>query len=81
LDETTGVISGTPTTPGDFTVTIEGTNSAGTVSETYTGTIGEQLASTGMESAPLLALATALTMTGAALILIRRRTQVSTAVL
>ncbi|MBF4635918.1 DUF3494 domain-containing protein [Agreia pratensis] len=36
LDSTTGVISGTPSTPGSSTFTISATNSVDSVSETYT---------------------------------------------
>ncbi|MCE1228072.1 MAG: Ig domain-containing protein, partial [Firmicutes bacterium] len=36
LNPTTGVISGTPTTPGDYTVTIQGSNAAGSTSQTVT---------------------------------------------
>lgn len=36
LDPATGVISGTPTTPGDYTFTITATNAVGSVSTDYT---------------------------------------------
>ncbi|MBX9717571.1 MAG: Ig domain-containing protein [Microbacteriaceae bacterium] len=73
LDETTGVISGTPTTAGAFSFTVAATNSSGTVSATYTDTIAPQLAPTGANSTPLIGMAMALALVGAALVLIRRR--------
>ena len=73
MDETTGVISGTPVTAGAFSFTVTATNSSGTASATYTGTIEVQLAATGLQRAPLLELAVALTLVGGALVLVRRR--------
>lgn len=73
MDETTGVISGTPVTAGAFSFTVTATNASGTVSETYTGTIEAQLAATGPQRTPLLELAVALTLAGGALVLVRRR--------
>jgi len=76
LDETTGVVSGTPTTAEDFSFTITATNSVGDVSQTYTGTIiaATELAATGLESAPILGAAAALTLAGGMLLIARRRT-------
>jgi hypothetical protein len=73
MDETTGVISGTPVTAGAFSFTVTATNSSGTASATYTGTIEAQLAATGLQRTPLLELAVALTLAGGALVLVRRR--------
>jgi LPXTG-motif cell wall-anchored protein len=73
LDDSSGVVSGTPVTAGAFSFTVTATNSSGTVSETYAGTIEAQLAATGPQSTPLLELALALMLVGGALVLVRRR--------
>ena len=46
LDRTTGVISGTPTTAGTFTVTLGATNGAGTATGTLTLTVAAATAKT-----------------------------------
>lgn len=40
LNTSTGVISGTPTTTGSYSVTVTATNSAGSANQTFTGTVG-----------------------------------------
>ena len=35
----TGLLSGTPTTPGGYSITVSATNATGTDTETYTGTV------------------------------------------
>ncbi|MFM2352664.1 MAG: hypothetical protein RLZZ608_70 [Actinomycetota bacterium] len=81
LDVTTGVISGTPSTAGPFSVTIEATNTTGTVSATYTGTINAALPDPSDESSPPWALVIAIASAGAlalavvALVLIVRRSR------
>lgn len=70
LDTDTCVISGTPTTPGDYIFIVTATNSEGSFDFEYSGTIAEEpvdvveeeeetqeLASTGVDSAALTALA------------------------
>jgi LPXTG-motif cell wall-anchored protein len=78
LDPATGIISGTPTTSGPFSFTINALNAAGTASATYAGTVvattaPASLPVTGTDIAmPLLLAALALALGGSVVMLSRR---------
>ncbi len=52
IDATTGVISGTPTTPGSNTVTLAATNSAGTATTTFTINVAAAVVAPVITSTP-----------------------------
>jgi YVTN family beta-propeller protein len=75
LNSATGVLSGTPTTPGTSTFTITATNGVGTdATATYTLTAAlSTLAATGADARPAVDVGLAMLLLGAVLLLAGRR--------
>jgi hypothetical protein len=77
MDATTGVISGTPTVPGTFTISISASNGLGSDATAIYSivTAAPVLASTGINPAPSIGLAMLLLVLGTVLIALRRGRQ------
>lgn len=74
LDPSTGAITGTPTAAGAFAFTVTASNSFGTRTAGYSGSVvAPNLAATGSDASPFPALALALVAAGATILLARRR--------
>src|SRR5690606_38761630 len=74
LDPSTGAITGTPTAAGAFAFTVAASNSFGTRTAGYSGSVvAPNLAATGSDASPFPALALALVAAGATILLVRRR--------